>query len=211
MANAGKASRAGTRTSRVIRIIRLIRLIRIVKLYKNAQKALAEKEGEATQDAGDLHIPTESRVGKKLSDLTTKRVILLVLGMLLILPLFDYDFYVDPYRSWDFAADSLDAMENQPGYDQVVDAIIDYHTDSNRRRPAIKISRDLGNDETWTWEDEDPDDLRQTEMYFGTSGDFVVIADLREDTRLEAGLNIAKTFFVCIVLAVGALTFNNDA
>ena len=125
--------------------------------------------------------------------------------MLLILPLFDYDFYVEPYRSWDYAADALDRFEDKTGYDDVIETIKDYHED--RRRPVISIIRDIGNDETWKWEDEDPDDLRQTEKYFGTSGDFVVVADLREDTRLEAGLNIAKTCFVCIILAVGALTF----
>lgn len=158
----------------------------------------------------ELHIPNESRVGKKLSDLTTKRVILLVLVMLLILPLFEADFYIDPYKSWDLSADALDSFEDDPGYEDVIDVIKDYH-DEDVRRPVIKISRDLGDDETWSWEDTEPDDLRTTEKYYGTSGDFVVIADLREDTRLEAGLNIAKTWFVCIVLAVGALTFNQDA
>jgi hypothetical protein len=39
----------------------------------------------------------------------------------------------------------------------------------------------------------------------------VSIIDLTEDTKLEAGLNIAKTVFVCIVLALGAIYFNKDA
>ena len=106
--NAGKASRAGTRTSRVIRVIRLIRLIRIVKLYKNAKKAMQNIEGDVVNpEDQEMQIPTESRVGKKLSDLTTKRVIFLVLMMLLILPLFDYDFYVDMHTSWDFGISAV--------------------------------------------------------------------------------------------------------
>jgi hypothetical protein len=99
--NAGKASRAGTRTSRLIRIIRLVRLIRIVKLYKNAQNALTTHDQAAVYTStADLHIPKESRVGKKLSDRTTKRVILLVLLLLLVLPLFEVSFWVEPYHSW---------------------------------------------------------------------------------------------------------------
>jgi hypothetical protein len=169
----------------------------------------AQEENEVV-DERQLHIPTESRVGKKLSDRTTKRVILLVLTMLLILPLFEANFYIDSFKSWDYGPKMLDAWGDTPGYQQAVDEFIDYHED--RRRPIIKLSRDLGNDETWTWEgDTDDDDLRTPEKHYGTSGDFVAIIDLRPDTRLESGLNIAKTIFVCIVLALGAIYFNKDA
>ena len=34
--------------------------------------------------------------------------------------------------------------------------------------------------------------------------------DLRADTRLSAGLNMARTIFVCLVLVLAALIFNND-
>ena len=34
--------------------------------------------------------------------------------------------------------------------------------------------------------------------------------DQRADTRLSAGLNMARTIFVCIVLVLAALMFNND-
>jgi hypothetical protein len=38
----------------------------------------------------------ESKVSKRLSDLTTKRVIIIVLSLLLIMPLFSADYYSDP-------------------------------------------------------------------------------------------------------------------
>lgn len=37
----------------------------------------------------------------------------------------------------------------------------------------------------------------------------VAIYDLRKKTRLDAGLAIGTTFFICIVLAAGALIFSN--
>ena len=33
---------------------------------------------------------------------------------------------------------------------------------------------------------------------------------MRADTRFSAGLNMARTIFVCIVLVLAALMFNND-
>merc|ERR1719160_1211021 len=94
---AGRASRAGTRAGRVVRIIRLIR---IVKLYKAVSEAEAKKRAKREaarlgpgnpmdddpflddEDSERDHNVSESRVGKKLSDMTTRRVIVLVLAML---------------------------------------------------------------------------------------------------------------------------------
>jgi len=69
----------------------------ILKLYKqyakNKEKAGGEgRVGKGDHEEHDTNAPQEleeSRVGQKLSDLTTRRVILGVLLMLFILPLFD--------------------------------------------------------------------------------------------------------------------------
>lgn len=115
---AGRASRAGARAGRVVRIIRLIRL---VKLYRHAVEHNAKKQQEKNQirvvpgDGAESPEPeeeddeedkdreeedimpqaneNESRVGKKLSEMTTRRVIVLVLAMLFLLPQFQYDVY----------------------------------------------------------------------------------------------------------------------
>ena len=78
---ATRASRAGARAGRVVRIVRLIRLIRIVKLFKHAE----DRRNTGTSELDDE--PT--KVGRKLSDLTTRRVIMLVLSMLIVQPVFD--------------------------------------------------------------------------------------------------------------------------
>lgn len=86
-----QTSKAGTRTSRVIRIIRIVRLIRIARLYKNAKNVLS-KEVSDNEDDAEIYIPSESKVGKRLGDLTIKRVITLVLTMLFVMPLFDIEY-----------------------------------------------------------------------------------------------------------------------
>lgn len=91
---AGRASRASTRAGRIVRIVRLVRLIRIAKLYKHVS--------EQQQHQAELERPSQidepSMVGKKLADLTTRRVILLVLLMLIALTLFNTSTYADEYN-----------------------------------------------------------------------------------------------------------------
>ena len=46
----------------------------------------------------DFKIPEESKVGKKLSDLTTWRVIIIVLAMMFTVPLFALNTYFDDLK-----------------------------------------------------------------------------------------------------------------
>jgi hypothetical protein len=192
----------------VIRVIRLIRLTRIAKLYKNAKQAMHHQSEGAVMDDSDFVIPSELRVGKKLSDITTKRVIALVLGMLLMLPLFEVDMYHSHMYSWEFGVDALGEFVGTTGYLIARDEYIRYHED--RRRPIVHLEQDW-DDWEWTASDTDDDDLRLLEKHVVESDGVTACFDLRADTRLEAGLNIAKTVFVCIVLALGAIFFTKDA
>ena len=54
-----------------------------------------------------IEIPSESRISKKLSELTTKRVILLSLLLIFFLPLFNSDTYVEAERSYDISLQML--------------------------------------------------------------------------------------------------------
>lgn len=73
-----------------------------MKLYKNVSKTIEKKdeddpynvvikraneEEEEKEDEDQMLVPEESKVGRKLSDLTTKRVIVLVLTMMFATPL----------------------------------------------------------------------------------------------------------------------------
>ena len=75
--------------SRVLRSIRYLRLVRIVKLYKYFMLTMSKREQveKVKQEPTDMD-PTE--LGKKLSDTITRRVIIGVLSMLLILPILQY-------------------------------------------------------------------------------------------------------------------------
>jgi hypothetical protein len=52
-----------------------------------------ENEELEADPAAEKYIPKESKVGKKLTDLTSRRVIILVLAMLISQPLFQNNLY----------------------------------------------------------------------------------------------------------------------
>ena len=87
-----KGARAGTKAGRAVRIVRLVRMVRIVKLYKMT----AGDENVDVEDSG----AEPSKVGKKLTELTTRRVIIITLGMILMLPILDQSVFKDDYDSY---------------------------------------------------------------------------------------------------------------
>ena len=55
--------------------------------------------------------------------------------------------------------------------------------------------------------------LRTTEFELASAGEnseLASIFDLRPNTKLDAGLGICRTIFICFVLAGGALFFSKD-
>mmetsp|Transcript_156891 Transcript_156891/g.273078 ORF Transcript_156891/g.273078 Transcript_156891/m.273078 type:complete len:942 (+) Transcript_156891:140-2965(+) len=93
-ARAARMSRAGTKAGRVVRLIRLMRLIRLYKAFKKS-KASYQAPGENWEedDYDDQKVERESDVSKKLSEMTTRRVIILVLTIMLGLPFFQPEMY----------------------------------------------------------------------------------------------------------------------
>eukprot|EP00437_Effrenium_voratum_P020984 CAMPEP_0181453264 /NCGR_PEP_ID=MMETSP1110-20121109/29635_1 /TAXON_ID=174948 /ORGANISM="Symbiodinium sp., Strain CCMP421" /LENGTH=820 /DNA_ID=CAMNT_0023577577 /DNA_START=314 /DNA_END=2776 /DNA_ORIENTATION=- len=97
----GRTARVGARASRVVRVLRLVRILKLYKAYYEAKQRRMErerrkKEGQVEDDWDEADYEAvenaqardnESRVGKKLSEMTTRRVICLILAMLLCLPL----------------------------------------------------------------------------------------------------------------------------
>lgn len=81
----GRASRAGTKAGRIVRIVRLVRMVRMVKLYKMHGQNQNEDHSRLERRLKQK----ESKVGAILSERTTRKVIVLVLMLILLLPQFD--------------------------------------------------------------------------------------------------------------------------
>ena len=76
---AGRASRAGTRAGRIIRLVRIVRMVKLVKAVrgKDVDKKVSESKDEP------------SAVGSKLSEVTIRKVIMIVLLSIIVLPILD--------------------------------------------------------------------------------------------------------------------------
>jgi hypothetical protein len=59
-------------------------------------------------------VQEESKVGKKLSELTTRRVIMLVLAMIFSLPAFTISSYKDETNSYTFGLHIVDSFTEDP-------------------------------------------------------------------------------------------------
>ena len=159
------------------------------------------------------NVPTESKVGRKLSELTSKRVITLVLGMMFCLPLFTNSLYVDDNTSYLFGLIVVDSFADEgTDFDLSWNNYISEHKDLYNPLIYVEV---VGYRK---WQSTDPDDLRYDEKLITVLDQRVgsryyswSIVDLRPSTRLQAGMNMIRTVFICFVLAFSSLLFSKDA
>ena len=171
---------------------------------------------QETPEEEEFKPPEETKVGKKLSELTTKRVIMLVLGMLFLLPLFYTTMWLDVNTSYQYGIEVLDRLRlsGSPDFNQAWKYYIDEHKDLNTPLIYLEIENTPHKWETST----SPDELRSTEKELVTLSVIdenyeyapLGVFDLRSDTRLEAWLNMCRTVFVCVVLSVSSILFSKD-
>jgi class 3 adenylate cyclase len=157
-------------------------------------------------------LPEESKVGKKLSELTTMRTVTVVLIMIIALPFFDLNFYnnIDEYQ---LGLEMIDYFRtNEYDFNYTFYEYISKYSGSDT--PIIYLSI-LNTD--YLWNSSNPDDYRNVEIEIITldvSSNYtyysVSIFSLKSQVDLQAGINMLKTFFICIVLTVGSIMFSKD-
>lgn len=175
----------------------------------------ANSANHTVEEEEEAQVPEQSKVGKKLSEMTTKRVISLVLVMMFLLPLFSTNLWLADNTSYQFGLEVIDAFVGQPeDFLRAWEFYIEEHKDLDLPLIYLEVEHIL----KWT-SDTDPDGLRDSELelitikeadsdYFFNS---LAIFDLRPYSRLQAGLSIARTVFVCVVLTVSSILFTKDA
>ncbi|OMJ92736.1 hypothetical protein SteCoe_4489 [Stentor coeruleus] len=157
-------------------------------------------------------LPQESKVGKKLSELTTMRVIIVVLIMILILPFFNINMYRE-IDSYVMGLDLIDKfIDDQSKFNFFFNEYIEQHKKDSLPLIYLEVTNKL------KWNSSiNPDNLRDVEVniitldaedtyeYFSFA-----IYDLSSQTSMQAGINMIKTFFICLVLTIGSVMFSKD-
>jgi class 3 adenylate cyclase len=109
-ARSSRTARLGAKAGRVVRVLRLVRILKLYKAIYEARQAKKRREDrenrterglepvEDDDDWDDINVDKnmdtlqkESNVGKKLSERTIRKVIILVLAMILSLPFFELE------------------------------------------------------------------------------------------------------------------------
>ena len=224
---AGRASRAGTKAGRIARLVRLIRILKLYKQYIARKEEMTRKGSNFVEDDEEEN---ESRVGQRLSDLTTRRVIIGVLAMLFMLPLFDLKggYYDEPLGLDYYGLEMLHKM-HQAGqnteyvamYDSAVDTFksgVKASKTSTGGKTTHKIYHLVICDETLIDGEHLRRDFRKDleTMEYAYTNEFTsclsrVYFDTKWESQLQAILNIMRTLFICIILLVGAMSFSKDA
>jgi len=67
----------------------------------------------------------ESKIRKILSDVTLKKVIIVALLLMFVIPLFDSDIYTDQANSFDYTLNNLNYMLNMPAVEMPLQNMVD--------------------------------------------------------------------------------------
>mmetsp|Transcript_8812 Transcript_8812/g.13189 ORF Transcript_8812/g.13189 Transcript_8812/m.13189 type:complete len:887 (-) Transcript_8812:178-2838(-) len=238
-ARAGRASRAGARAGRIVR------LVRMVKLYKYFKTQAKNEEGtqihstsfesgggvvaqsrretinkkEETTDVDLSALAAESHVGAAMSDLTTRRVIVLVLVMLIAIPLMSYS-TSDFAPSFGTQMVHRMAKENISNPGEYNDGFLIALSNVERNLDVVKLSI---NKDVYIHRKGRLDNLRSVEQityeFTGKattpSGDVmkvktVGIFDKKDSIQSTAEFGIYMTIFILFLLVVGTYFFSTD-
>jgi len=208
---ASRASRAGTRAGRLVRLVRLIRLVRVLKLYK-----YFGKKGEDEEEEEDVNFSADlggSAVGSKISDFTTRRVIIGVLVMLFCVPWLDASadddsasyglINLQTYTSFASTTNQLEVPLSPTDFDTMVNSFVSFMdgnvlylkangTDYVNRAGAIDTRRNV--------------ELTKLNL----DSNFICWIDIQFQSQQQALYSLIMTIFIICVLGVGAWRFAKD-
>lgn len=184
-----------------------------LKRLRNISDPPLKKHDELSLENLEL----ESKISKTLSDKITRIVICIILGSLFILPLFARKTYYLTATSYEVGLSQLMVMKersdsNVPGAAAAYDSAYNFYIndlDKNEGLALIKLI--IPGKPTWNAKkginDYRIDEFNVAEGENGSAAYY----DISLLTKLEAGISIARTILVCMLLGCGTYFFNKDA
>jgi len=231
-----KTVKVGTKAVTVLRIVRLIRIVRITKIFKISENLTGRTVGKfkIELEKEEEQLVEKLNIGKKLSDSTMRRVIILMLSMIMGIIVLDPNFYFQAVSSNEFAFKMLNDFKsiNDPGLIIAVDQLIKTHENTitevlylqilnytygdpdsgSSLRESEKIQ--LDQDCSGLIADEPPSELFLQYMNYSSSLDgntrCYILYDNIQISQLNALISICKTIAVCMILIFGAFCFSKD-
>lgn len=206
------------RAVRLVRLVRMVRLVRLVKLYKYAQQAkeLQKKKaqraerraaGEKVDKLDDDIEIEESHVGAAMADITNKRVLVLILVMLIVVPVLTVS---ESDRSGEAACFIIHSL----AADSATSGAQDMITYTRGKLDVISVII-TGGSHSYSYIDTGLQDTvrtsAQTEFVYTTGGvDTSCIFDTSAAATEDANFSIGTTLFVMFLLLMATYAFSTD-
>lgn len=221
--------------SRAGKVVRMVRLVRIVRLYKiQSERRKEEKyadeverlvmQGVYTPEEGMMMVQKsatrQSKVGAELSDTTTKRVIVLILIMLILIPILKYvapaetrEYALEMAHDFNLAGDSTQLTAFREDF-------FDNWAKNLGQQYILKWSVEPTDPDTPFYDTDKIDELRDYEIV--TLKKSSVVGGITYTTEMmfnmhpfiaqQALMNgVVMTIFVTCMLVLGAMVLANDA
>ena len=177
------------------------------RLSKFAAKTLSSQTAD---ELDEKSMTKESRVGKKLSELTTKRVILIVLLLLLFAPVFSVEYqYTKPFYLQYGIQNFANMAKNNASFNEINETLTFFINEGlNAPKALISLTVPVVNF-SYTWVD--MNELRSADFdSYEINGNSASI-DLRSLNSLDSVTNILRTLLICVIFLIGAMIFSKDA
>lgn len=224
-----------SRIGNLLRLIRLFRLVRISKIYKSLSASEEKKNPSEENVIRHKKHKTDSLVGRRLSETATRAVIVMCFLLLILLPLFTSDFWLNndigaegagylyktllsynftiPVNTTGLIYDSNDNI-NDPANQR---NMLAYSTkrfidDFSGESSGILLKVTLPNSNVDYYTASNFSDYRLEEINVGLvefNGSTIMIhQDGINTSILTSILNIIRTFYICVILLGGSNFFN---
>lgn len=191
------------------RAIRLLRFIRTIRTFTKAHKLATINKYK-----------NESQAGKKILELTTKRVIFLIVMLIVALICFDIEVYSSPLSKTEFSLDVFSYVKNSTQLNYLFDK---FKSEMNIEKGTVSLisarvynysyNNTSKDDSTYRdWEKElieVPCNYSQFDLNSNFSTCYATF-DVKEQVRFSSQINIIKTLFIIFMITASTIAFNRD-
>lgn len=231
----GKSDGVQLATTNILNIIRVIRLIRIMKFLRSKQPSqqMSDVANKVVQNAirksefgdknkGELSLakrifaPKESKVATQLKDMNIRRIIIIVLLILIVVPLFDFSLYYQDrsQKVFDkavYSAYNFMSKNNSLANSTLVDGLISL--DDSKLDLIQFIIFDVYNytdPDIKTLRPDEMDNFQGTIFVDGTVFGVSIVISHKRVNIIQALLNLLNTIFVSLIMIGSIISLNND-
>ncbi|EGR30957.1 hypothetical protein IMG5_120200 [Ichthyophthirius multifiliis] len=177
------------------------------------------QETEKLLKSQNQNQPVETKIGSVLTDITTKRVIILIFSIIVSIPLFSTETYSEQnITSLKTGLDFLQLMREQQNVQIINWTIQNYINDHINRQDIryevifLKINEIIYKDSLQLQKLRESEQIiYETNLENNQLESYNLIYSVRKDAELNAILSISRTLVLILILVVSSIFFNKDS